>query len=355
MTKENVVAVLKSLRDRKKGGNLKIVDTHVHPLDVMGVVHHGETKHRCPETDYLSPGPLEIFNYSKIEKLGSRIYFKLFPGSVAKIITRTYCEVNEERIMEEMEASLVDQSVLLSLDPWVPTDSVGSLYVSNKKFLILGSLDVHSINASDIEKTIQFYVEKYHIVGLKFHPNIQNFMPQPSHNTPLIAERLRKIYEVAAKYRLYILFHGGISNYTNAINLKYGKIERSRTNALLKHFINLNGASELFEYGVPIIIAHIGHYGMVNIDYSLIRKICERYSNVFFDTSGVSTNTIRNALRVVSSKRIVFGSDALYNRMAYNLAFLYNAVMTANGGEKYETILANVLGRNFERKILKQL
>ena len=103
---------------------------------------------------------------------------------------------------------------------------------------------------------------------------------------------------------------------------------------------------------MQIIIAHLGHYGMIDVDYGLLKLITERFNNVCFDTSGISPNVIAKALQVVPSERIVFGSDAAYNRMAYNLAFLYNATV-ANNNEVKTEILVNILSRNFYNRILK--
>ena len=353
MTKQAVVNILTEVRKLKEKSSLTVVDSHIHPLDVMGVVHYSETRSNCPDQDYLQSGILEKFNYNKIEKLGSRAYFKLYPRGIEKIIGKTYQHVNADRMIKEMETSLTDKGVLLSLDPWAPTETVGKKYSHDSRFLILGSIDVNKIDVSEIEKKILSYIKSYHIVGLKFHPNLQNFKPQPSHNNPLVAERLHKIYNVATKNNLYLLFHGGTTNFTKKINKSYEVVGRSRHNALLKNFVNKDGTSELFSYGMPIVIAHIGHYGMVNIDYSLVSDICKQYSNVFFDTSGVSCHTISKTLTVIPSARLIFGSDALYNRIAYNIAFLYNAVMGSDVIKKKETTLTNILGSNFYNHILK--
>jgi predicted TIM-barrel fold metal-dependent hydrolase len=245
--------------------------------------------------------------------------------------------------------------VLLTLEPWVPTERVGDAYVKDNAFYLLGSVDVHTTDVSRIESTIKSYIEAYGIIGLKLHPNLQNFKPQPSHNEPAIMERLKKVYETASKYKLYLLFHGGISIYTNNTHPKYGHVERSRANGLLRNFYNRDGTSEILgNYGVPIVIAHIGHYGIANPDYVSMKFITERYQDVLFDTSGVSASLIARALTIMPSSRLIFGSDALYNRIAYNVAFLYRAAKQCNNGEKYETILANVLGNNFHAKILKK-
>ena len=187
------------------------------------------------------------------------------------------------------------------------------------------------------------------------HPNLQNFKPEPSRNGEVIAERLRKLYSVIRKNNLYLLLHGGISNFTRDINLKYGAIHRSKDNGLLENFFDVFGRSELFSSGFPIIIAHLGHYGTVNVNYKLLHKICSDYSNIFFDTSGVSAAVIQKSLALLPSDRVIFGSDALYNRTAYNIAFLYEAVMNSNNKADKISMLHNIFYRNIRGLITKKL
>ncbi len=355
MTKRKVIKILNEISIFKKDFDLKIVDSHVHPLDVMGIVHYSEVNHACPDGDYLKSGILEFFNYNKIEKIGSKLYFKFFPKGVKNIIHQTYDKVTPDRLITEMVVSLVDKSVLLPLDPWVPTSDMCQIYKDNKSFSLLGSIDINTIKIEDIDQTIKSYIDLYNIVGIKLHPNLQNFKPQPKDNEPEIGEKLSKLYQTVEKYSLYILFHGGMSNYTSEIHKKYGEIKRSRYNALLKNFCDRDGKSELFEkYNIPIVIAHIGHYGLLRIDYNLIKIIVSKYENIFFDTSGVSSKTIRKTLDVIPSRRLIFGSDALYNRVAYNLSFLYKAIMDGKFVESKSTMLKNILSDNFNERLIKR-
>lgn len=356
MTKGTVVQILREVKRFKEKTGIEIVDTHVHPEDVMGVVYYSEKESgssRLPK-DYLESGILEKFNYNKFEKIGSKVAFKIFPGFVNKTIQQTYTTYNNADLSNEMITSLVDKSVLLPIEPWLSTEIVGNEYKNKKNFIILGSIDIHGIRKENIERMIASYIQDYKIVGLKFHPNLQNFKPQPKDNPQEIADKLRVIYDIAYKHRLYLLFHGGISNFTEHIHPKYHNIpKRSHTNAILKNFCSEDGRSELFEnWNIPIIIAHLGHYGMINVDYSLLELITKRFGNIYFDTSGISTNVIAKTLQIIPSTRIVFGSDAAYNRMAYNLAFLYNATAMMDGKER-DDVLINMLSKNFYNKILK--
>ena len=354
MRKEKIIKILDEIKDFKERTGAKIIDTHIHPHDVMGIVHHSELKNLNIKKDFLKPGPLEILEYGGIEKVGSSIFFSLFSNKVNNMIRESYNSVDEEIIENEMKVSLIDKGVLLSLDPWTPTDLVGKKYKDKSNFHILGSIDIHNINIQKIESTLLSYISLYRITGIKLHPNLQGFKPQPKDNDIEIADKLRKIYEVASNNKLYILFHGGVSNYTEVIHEKYGFYPRNRTNGIIENFCDADGKSELFEnYTMPIVIAHLGHYGKIFHNYSILRTIIKSYNNIFFDTSGVSPSFLAKSLSILPSNKIIFGSDAVYNRIAYNLAFLYIAAKETNSDENFEDILINIMGRNFYTKLLR--
>jgi len=69
---------------------------------------------------------------------------------------------------------------------------------------------------------------------------------------------------------------------------------------------------------------------------------------VYFDTSGVSPYFIARFIELVGSKKLVFGSDALYNKMIYSIYFIYKASILARSKESREDIMLNILGRNFQ-------
>ena len=81
MTKGTVVQILREVKRFKEKTGIEIVDTHVHPEDVMGVVYYSEKESgssRLPK-DYLESGILEKFNYNKFEKIGSKVVYSFPP------------------------------------------------------------------------------------------------------------------------------------------------------------------------------------------------------------------------------------------------------------------------------------
>ena len=210
------------------------------------------------------------------------------------------------------------------------------------------NIDVNAVKLSEIDGLIDKYILEYNIIGLKLHPNLQNFYPQPSDNPPATAEKLRRIYRVATERNLYLLFHSGTSFFPKEYNSKVVNLKRSRHKGLLKNFYNENAKkSEIFDvYNTPIVLAHLGHYGALRLNHKLIKTLTKRYDNVYFDTSGQNPLFIGRAIDIVGSEKILFGSDGLYNRMEYNLLFLYHGIKKFNSLH-LENSLLNILQRNF--------
>lgn len=351
MNEKKVISIISKISEVKKSMGLEIIDSHIHPLDVMGVAHYEDITQEYKKNNYLKPGILEKLNFGKTEKIGSKLFFNLFPNQVNNIIKNTFNNVCREKIIKEMDVALIDRSIIVPIEPWLPTKIVAEKF-SSKRFAMLGSVDIHNINSSEIENTLQNFIDCYKIIGIKLHPNLQNFKPQPKDNFPEIAEKLHKIYKFAEAKSLYILLHGGISHYTQYTDVKYGSIQRSRNNAMLENFCDINGKSELFEnYKMPIVIAHLGHYGIIKPNYNLMKLIAKKFENVYFDTTGASPHFIKTVLELLSSHKIIFGSDAIYNRMAYGLAFLYLAAENVRNGEDIEIILSNTLCKNLLKVI----
>ena len=180
--------------------------------------------------------------------------------------------------------------------------------------------------------------------GIKLHPNLQGFRPLPEQNPPGLAGRLRLLYAAAREHRLYLHFHGGRSFFAARADARYPETPRLRDAALLSAFVDDEGRSDFFETcGVPVILAHLGHFGVHPFDAALLRRIAERHPNVFFDTSAASAPRIRAALEAVGPKRLLLGSDGLYNSLFHSLA----AAVRGAGGDR--GVLRDVLGGNYER------
>jgi len=59
MTKKEVLSIISKIAEIKKHVGFKIIDTHVHPLDVMGVAHYSDTKKGSKKSNFFEPDILE--------------------------------------------------------------------------------------------------------------------------------------------------------------------------------------------------------------------------------------------------------------------------------------------------------
>lgn len=348
---KEVFAGIQYIKKLKREKSFQIIDVHVHPLDVMGVIHPNDCKIDCCNVisvgdDYYKKGVLEIFRYGEIINFFSPLYYKIAPQAVHQIIKKTFRRLGAKRLLEEMDTAGIDISILVPIMPWSSFDKLREFYSGNR-FRYLHSPDIH--NADKVKLIEELRVAKsLGAIGIKLHPNLQDFHPQPSKNLNDIKEKLELIYSFIEKEGMLILFHGGKSFYTDVVDSKYGVQTRSKDFGLLANFINQDNTSEIFSYNIPIIIAHLGSFGLLSDDLDVAQRIVGRYPNVFFDTAGCSPNLIRKAISMLSSNKIIFGSDSLYNRMTYSLYFVYLSTRNLEK-EDQDVALQNILSTNIKK------
>ncbi len=118
-------------------------------------------------------------------------------------------------------------------------------------------------------------VEGLGLVGIKFHPWLQDF--------PANSGLLRPVYEQASCYHLPILFHTGTPPYAQPAQV----------------------AQWAGEY--PDVQFIMGHFGKL-IWLDAVRAALE-YPNVYLETSGAQVADLEIAVRLLGEERIVFGTD----------------------------------------------
>lgn len=343
----------------KKQLGFKIVDTHFHPRDVMGIVNSTTSQTTLPANGadqccvHEESGPLEIFKYDRLAKVGTDIAFRYLPGFIMSTIRQTYSRYSRKAFDAELEFCEIDNVCLLPIAPWATTESIGEAYMGDPRFYILASIDIHKTPAEAVPKLLNEYESKYHIVGIKLHPNLQGFHPTPSKNQPEVARTLIAIYEECSRRNLYMHFHAGSSFYTAKVDPSFGSSPRSHDFGRFENFFTDDGGSEIFgRYACPILIAHLASYGVWEADTQLIQRAIKLHSNLFFDTSGVSPRIISKFIKEVGWKYLVFGSDGPYNRIAYNLIFLWKGLKDAglSDSERVEAI-PHIYGETYGKSI----
>jgi predicted TIM-barrel fold metal-dependent hydrolase len=350
----------------KKKYDLSIVETHIHPFDVIGVVHYsnylevspGEFVHKkfakkssgWEESGFI--GWLSKFDYNKYAFSLFNFALQVIPGYERFDLQHAFSRTGVPRLIEEMDEALVDEAVLLPVEPWLPIDVVKKAF-SHKRLKLLGSIDIHRIQAQEIQSTVKHLVDDYGIVGIKMHPNMQSFFPQPSQNPDDIEDKLRLIYKTAEEFGLYLLFHGGPSGLARKLDTKYDGLSQQSRCGLLTNFCDEDGLSELLgRYDIPIVIAHLGHFGTSKLNSTLVRKILEKHDSVYFDTAGAPSGSIQKFIEWGGSEKLLLGSDGLYFQIVYSLYNVYKAAQKARTEENLDVVMVNVLGRNFQERVL---
>jgi len=359
--KKSIRELFSILDDLKRNRGLIIHDTHVHPLDVMGLVKGDEYNighNNLAGVDFSRSTLPEILKQGSLANLLLRLAFRFFPSTVKKSVAGLYANSGPERILREMDFNDVDKAVLVPIEPWARTKNIFKQF-NHARFILFGSIDIHRISLDNLDKELDYQVNHYQIEGIKLHPNLQGFFPQPSKNTPETREKLKLIYRFAERNGLPILFHGGLTNFTDYLatnsdidtqELKgVARLRRAR-NSLLEEFCQPDGRSEIFEnYQMPVIIAHLGNYALIKPNFNLLGIIAKRYPNVLFNTSGVSPTIIKRGIETVGSQKIIFGSDSPYNTIYSSLRFCVIAILQSDTKETSEEKLLNILGFNFQK------
>lgn len=338
--------LFKLFLDIKKNNKLETIDAHMHPFDVLGIKRITYTTHkeRINDTSIPKPTLLEYLEYNNLAIYLLKFIFYVAPNFIRHNICSIFDDTNEKKLISEMKDAGIDKGVLLPVEPFVKSDDIYKNYLS-ENFIRLGSVDIHNIPYKEIEKNIDNQILKFKIVGIKLHPNIQNFFPQPSMNKSDMTEKLNKIYRVAEDRKLFLLFHTGISYifYPQKKKVEY---------AILENFCDKNGKSEVFNYNIPIIIAHMGSYNIIKPNFDLLNIITKNYKNVFFDTSGVNPKVIAKAIEIIGIDKIIFGSDANYYRIKFSLQLTLKALRMAHVKENLQEKITKVFSHNFIRNIL---
>jgi len=355
--KNKLEETIRYVKDLKRDYGIEVIDTHTHPMDVMGTVHPSEyfNLHEKRNDDVKKPkeGILELLQYGTLVSIISPLYYKFFPNSVHEIIRNVYKYYDKNRMLREMDVSCIDKSVLLPINPWVDFSAIKKNYNHNR-FYHLCSVDVHGIKIENIRTYIK-ECKNNGAIGIKMHPNLQGFYPNPSDNKKDVCKKLKVIYSSAEEEKMYMLFHGGKSFYVDKVNKKYKDDFRDDKYGLIENYIDKNGNSEVFgKYKIPVIIAHLGHFGVLSFNKNIMKNIAKLYNNVYFDTSGCSPGLILSALGSISYKKMIFGTDTLYNRSIYGLYFLKKAVSKFYEEEKAKEVMVNILSHNF-KNILKSI
>lgn len=331
---DQLFAHFKSIKDRN---GLIIYDTHIHPFEVLGVCNKGDFNSKIEVKS--APSLLEKLNFNPLALSTLDRLFHFAPWYIKKNIRDNFRTDNYKKLIKEMDDAIVDRGVVVPVAPFVNVDDLAS-YVDSDRFSVLGTIDIHNIEANDIEKELLRQKNEYKIQGIKLHPNIQRFYPVPTHNTEELAEKLKLLYKSINKLKLYTLFHSGVSYLP--VRDSFEKVSFAK----LENFLDKDAS--LFDYlSMPVVLAHLGSYNIKVPNSDLLDEILQRYNNVYLDTAGVNSDFLNKLVDKKNTQKIIFGSDAGYFDIKYSIYRILNSLYNSHNGSLNDELVMKIFSQNY--------
>lgn len=340
-------ALFKEFLDIKAEKALTYYDVHTNPGDVFDI---GSNLKISEEQKLPGPSLLEYLDYSPVALRILGVLFRFFPAYMQNEVAVRYAHASQESFFRAFDEAGIDKAVALpALSDKNPLEIYNQF--SDKRFLRLGTVDIHTLEFGSIQNKIKQQISELGIIGLKFNPNIQRFFPEPNRNTKEVRDKLLEVYRVANEEKLFLLVHGGVS-YTPVFK-KPNTFEYVTYGELQNFFEDNEEKSYLFSsFSHPVVIAHLGHYNSLKIRYDLWEKIVSQYEHVYFDTCGVSSSIIKKFIRRFGTSRIMFGSDMPYFDTKFAVIAVLRTLKRFYSGDAYRNKVREVFSTNFTDKIL---
>ncbi len=193
-----------------------------------------------------------------------------------------------ETLIAQMDEAEIEQSVLYAVD--APIVYASNEYVKSlidrypKRLMGFASVSPLKDDASEIlEKAVQ----DLGLMGLKFHPPLQQFFPND--------ERVFPLYEKAVELDIPVVFHVGTTPFGNRCRL-------AAANPLLIDEVACEFPT------LRIMLTHLG-----TLFHNEAFMLVEKHPNVFIDTAAypyeISELLTLNLIKRIGRQKIIFGTD----------------------------------------------
>ena len=108
--RSRVLAAVNELKALKKKERFQVIDSHVHPFDVMGVIPASDQMTRVKiigKCSSYEPSLSERLQFGKLANFLSYPYCKLFARDVNKMISRAFDGISVGRLVHEMKCAAI--------------------------------------------------------------------------------------------------------------------------------------------------------------------------------------------------------------------------------------------------------
>lgn len=359
-----------------KEHDIKIIDSHCHPFDVIGI--HEPNQLLLNEDGYLfndesiyndkkkkeklisllqkwlkNPTITEKFNFNIFANLLTKLSFRSLRNIVRSSINEYFMITGSRRLIDEMDNACIERTILIPISPWLNTEQMYRYFstIENRVYFF-GSVDLYN---EDVETSLKHQLSRFNIIGIKLHPNLQGFLPIPEKNPTNIKNNLETIYKFAENHHMPILFHAGRSYlipFTGQNELlRESSLRRKTSNGLLINFFN-DDQFVFKNYTFPLIFAHLGGYALFRSPKKLIKLIMMKRGNVYFDTAGVNPKWITSLINEIPFIRLIFGTDAHYYKQGKSVDNVINAVQaTKLSDENKIKVIKDIFQNNIQNII----
>lgn len=340
MTYNEVQHVLAAIQEVKE--DHLFFDCHVHPYEVMfdpcpyaeapdspGLYVSGTIAYQPPTITGLD------FN-APLSSSAKNIPRKFQIMASTLTARRIYAHSGPRVFSEQMRLCGIDRLLML---PVAAADEQGDAHLaamiemfgSNSDFMLACCIG-NDVADEDVDKETARLASLHPLAAMKIHPNVTGINPaQPNGK-----ERIERMLTAAHNNRLPIVMHGGLSpECKNPEMVDY---------ATLRHLRHINWDCTV----QPVIIAHAGSYGYglseVERDIlPILKRVLEHHDHLYVDTSGLSLDVLALILKHLDSARILFGSDALYEKSWSAMVKLW-AALDRTGQDKDHSFLQMISG-----------
>jgi len=311
MERKTVQKTLEYLKEIK--GTNTFYDLHVHPFEVM---HAPFEYHPSPAgKDLFSAGsaayvPPEIENLrlsTGVDRTDKRFDHKLRAKVALLTSRRIYAHTGPKALDDLMALCAIDKALLL---PVMRPDETGDgqlrtmreMFGGDERFMF-GCCLPNDIPNDKITDHLKLVKDEFAVKVLKIHPAVTNI---DLSNIKGI-DRVEAILDASRKTGLKVIIHGGRSlDCENRHAVDYGTVYN------LQH-VNWSITPE------TVVVAHAGCYGypVCEVQEQVLpqmERLLERHPHLVVDTSGVGFDALCHMLEHLGPRRIVFGSDAFYEK-----------------------------------------
>jgi hypothetical protein len=320
---------------RDLGATARITDMHVHATEVIhaGQRYAGDASSLLSVADaapYRPPtlAPLRLSVPAAAVRMSPMARNRLSQMLFERAFEHTGATV----IHDQMDLSGVAHALLLpvatSVAPIEAQMSVLSAIQNASSRVSLGYCIPSDVDSANISSHLAAAAMRWPIAAVKLHPNLSGIDLASDAGI----DRVHSIIQACGELRLPTVVHGGCSPILgDSPAAGFAAIDRL-------------AAIDWSVTRSPVIIAHFGVYGCGGhashaADFGAVNRLLDQYSNLYLDTSGVAPDVVQTAMSRVDTRRLVFGSDALYMPMWQALASVCHALSGLHDSAACDTLI----------------